>query len=455
MRKLLPELVEIMEKKVPYASALADYYRGLTIKKDKQGVYVNEIPSITGVVLGAFNGEFFHETATTHCTPHNLRQNVAELLDTITVKDTNISIDPGEGGYKEFYTKTLQSPMQVELSEKIEILKEIENKLIKLDSRVINAWVAYKEQIKDQIFVNRNKNFTQTIIRVNVILSLFMSDGNKVVNNMEILGKTKGVEILKEIDENLLEKIKKETIEMLKAEKIKPGFYNVITCPDVTGIIAHETFGHGVEMDLYLKDGALAKDYIGSKLAPEYVNIVDDPTLEGEYGCYFFDDEGELAKPTYIIENGIFKRGISDLYSSIYLSHLPRSANGRRESIARKPYARMSNTFFVPGKHTVEEIIESTDYGIYMDNGYFGMEDPKGWGMQINSRIGREIKGGKFTGKVFSPITMTGFVPDILKEISHVGNIFLTIPGTCAKRYKEDVLVAIGGAHLKTKARLG
>ncbi|MEQ8169972.1 MAG: TldD/PmbA family protein [Candidatus Eremiobacterota bacterium] len=455
MRKLLPELVEMMEKKVPYAYAMTDYHKGVTIRKDKQGVYVNEIPAVNGVVFSAFNGEFFEEASVTNCSQDNLYNTVKDLLERITVRDNDMIIEPGPGGYREFYTKTIIAPMQVELSEKIEIVEDLQNRLLKLDPRVVNAWVAYKEQIKDQIFVNRYKNFTQTIIRGSVVLSLYMSDGNKVVNNMEILGKTQGVELLKNIDNSLLERIKKETIEMLGATKIEPGYYDVITCPDVSGIIAHETFGHGVEMDLYLKDGALAQQYIGKKLAPEYVNIIDDPTLEGEYGCYFFDDEGELAKPTYIIENGVFKRGISDFYTSLYLPHLPRTANGRRESVARKPYARMSNTFFVPGKYTLEEIIESTDYGIFMDNGYFGMEDPKGWGLQVNSRIGREIKGGKYTGKVFSPVTMTGFVPDLLKEISHVGNTFGSIPGTCAKRYKEDVIVSIGGAHIKTKARLG
>ena len=68
MRKLLPEFVEMMERKVPYGSALSDYSRGLTVKKDRQGVYVNENPSVNGVVFSAFNGKFFEESASTDCT---------------------------------------------------------------------------------------------------------------------------------------------------------------------------------------------------------------------------------------------------------------------------------------------------------------------------------------------------------------------------------------------------
>ena len=41
-------------------------------------------------------------------------------------------------------------------------------------------------------------------------------------------------------------------------------------------------------MDQYVKDGALARDYIGHKMAEDFVNILDDPTLESEYGILLF-----------------------------------------------------------------------------------------------------------------------------------------------------------------------
>ena len=33
-----------------------------------------------------------------------------------------------------------------------------------------------------------------------------------------------------------------------------PGEYEIITSPEVTGLIAHEAFGHGVEMDMFVKN---------------------------------------------------------------------------------------------------------------------------------------------------------------------------------------------------------
>ncbi len=38
-----------------------------------------------------------------------------------------------------------------------------------------------------------------------------------------------------------------------------PGEYDCICAPDVTGMIVHEAFGHGVEMDMFVKKRALAE----------------------------------------------------------------------------------------------------------------------------------------------------------------------------------------------------
>jgi len=251
-----------------------------------------------------------------------------------------------------------------------------------------------------------------------------------------------------------LEKLKDNLKALSTATFIEPGTYNVITSPMTTGIVAHESFGHGVEMDIFLKRNAKARHYLGKKIAAQLVIMRDDPSLPGGYGSYFFDDEGMPSRPVTIIDRGILKSGLSDLLSSLKLRTY-RTSNGRRESYARKAYSRMSNTFIEPGNATLEEMMSLAGDGVYLESPTGGIEDPQGWGIQITTKLGREFKKGRFTGKTFSPVGITGYVPDLLESISAIGSDFTMFPGHCGKGYKEMVKVGIGGPHILVRCRLG
>ncbi|MBU1877953.1 MAG: TldD/PmbA family protein, partial [Chloroflexi bacterium] len=59
-----------------------------------------------------------------------------------------------------------------------------------------------------------------------------------------------------------------------------------------------------------------------------------------------------------------------------------------------------------------------------------------------------------FTGRVFSPVIATGYVPDILTSITAVGRDLKLGGGNCGKGDKEYVPVSSGGPHLRMKVRL-
>ena len=84
------------------------------------------------------------------------------------------------------------------------------------------------------------------------------------------------------------------------------------------------------------------------------------------------------------------------------------------------------------------------------------MEDPKHWGIQCVIALGREIKNGKLTGNIIAPVTLTGYVPDLLKSISMVSSdLEMYGSGACGKGHKEWVKTSDGGPYLKCKVRLG
>lgn len=246
----------------------------------------------------------------------------------------------------------------------------------------------------------------------------------------------------------------KVALELLNAEPLVPGEYECICTPETTGMIVHEAFGHGVEMDMFVKDRALAKQYMGEYVASPLITMRDGNALN-DTGTFFFDDEGTLCKDTIIIDKGVLVAGISDLQSASFLGTEP-TGNGRRQDFERKAYTRMTNTYFEPGKDKLEDMIASVKDGLLLEEPNSGMEDPKNWGIQCMVNIAREIKDGKLTGRIFSPIILTGYVPDLLKSISMVSDVTEECgTGFCGKGYKEWVKVSDGGPYIKAKIRLG
>ena len=234
-----------------------------------------------------------------------------------------------------------------------------------------------------------------------------------------------------------------------------PGEYEIITSPEVTGLIAHEAFGHGVEMDMFVKDRALGKQYLGKRVGSEIVTMHEGALCARNVTSYAFDDEGVLAGDVTEIEKGILKTGICDALSAARLGIKP-TGNGKRENYAHKAYTRMTNTVFDSGSDSLEDMIATVKYGFLLEGMESGMEDPKHWGIQCILQLGREIQDGKLTGKVYAPVILTGYVPDLLGNITMLSSDRLIFgAGGCGKGYKEWVKVADGGPYLKTVGRLG
>jgi TldD protein len=116
----------------------------------------------------------------------------------------------------------------------------------------------------------------------------------------------------------------------------------------------------------------------------------------------------------------------------------------------------MTNTWFSPGSSSLDEMIASTQDGWLLEGLDSGMEDPRNWGIQLKALIGREIKGGRLTGRIASPVVCSGYVPDVLSGITMISTDFeLGGSGSCGKGYKEYVKVSCGGPCVKTRMRLG
>ena len=452
LRPTLPDLIARGEARAPYFSILLSNKHNLEIVINNREERVSERPPQAGTVLSAFDGLTMRERAVAGFDRTALQKALDELVG--GAQFAKYSRPEESARHGDFAITVQVDPLEMSMQEKLDRVRELHRRIKGLDARIVNAQAVYRELHENSIFANRSTDFAQRVVRVHMFLMLFMAgDDGQVRYNWKVKSATGGWEALQFSDEELHQLVE-STAALLSAERIEPGEYQVISAPGVSGTICHESFGHGVETDMFLKERAKAAHFIDQVVGSSLVNIFDAPSRPGEFGSYFFDDEGRLAQSTQIVENGIFRRGITDFYSASALG-IPRSANGRRQDFSRKAYARMSNTFFGAGTSSLEDMLAQVDHGIYLDKWSSGMEDPKGWGIQVTCHYGHEIKGGKLTSRVFAPIGVSGYVPDVLGSISAVSADLELDGGHCGKGHKEMVQVSAGGPHLLMKARLG
>ncbi|MCB0342803.1 MAG: TldD/PmbA family protein, partial [Bdellovibrionales bacterium] len=320
----------------------------------------------------------------------------------------------------------------------------------------------------DFLFIDEKVRMSQTILR-NLTNAMVLKNGERGYTLMGGLGGQETVEIP---DHQFLETY--EYLEKtLNAEKLKPGRYKLLMGPSVTGVFAHEAFGHSQEGDTWARGRSQAKilyeqqTEIGNKHATIYNNPAIYKNGSDEFaawGSYYFDEEGWLAQEHCLVKEGKLQQPMTNLTSSLRLN-MPRTANGKRESWMRGMYVRQTNTYFSAGEKTYDDLIAQVDYGFQAVHAAGGMEDPKGMGIQVGIAYLEEIKNGQLTGKTFvgpngGSVQMTGYVPDYLgsivdkAKIDHFDDSFdesqhpWNEVGGCGKYHKESVMAGCGGPYM-------
>jgi len=458
----LQQTVDRLNAVFENVSALFTSVEGLRIQVSNREETFSSLEPKCGVVFRVMRQGRFFEAATSSLNPEDwesCRRDLMRMADLPFTKPQALSevvLTTSKNRVEKTFETKVRLPLeQVPLQEKFALCRDLSSYAVRRDSRIVNATALFKEEFIEEIFVDSQKCLHQKLCRVDTLVLLVLHengnsiqiwDGESLASGFE--GAGLGYERIDRIiqDGNLL----------LKAERLVPGFYDCVVSPAVSGMIAHEAFGHGAETDMMAKGRSRGWHYLGKRVGSPLVNMLDFARHSDSMTLFFFDHEGfEVTEPTRILKEGILLQGISDAYSASLLG-LPKTPNGRRESYERKTYSRMTNTYFEPGEQSLQEMIATIENGVLLDYPTNGMEDPKQWGIQVEALMAREIKNGKLTGLVYSPIIITGYVPDLLQSVSMVSKEFaISTLGMCGKGYKEWVKVHDGGPWLKLKARLG
>ncbi len=317
----------------------------------------------------------------------------------------------------------------ISLEEKKKLV--LDNSKVEND-KIKNNHVTYQEINKKLLFCNSDESeIRQNLKYTHIGATLTSKDGNRMENFAERLGKLQGYEICKNLP-TMVETATKKAIEMLNSKVPKAGKMPVVCDGAMTDVFVHEALGHAAEADLVMQNSSCLKNLIGKKLAPDFVSIYDDATMNKEWGSFFYDDEGIEAQKTNLMKNGELVGYMHSRESAAKLNAKP-TGNARAQSSEFLPQVRMSNTYIKTGDYKFEELIEDVKKGVYLKGSTGGQVDPISGNFAFSAQEGFEIINGKLAGRLRG-VSLSGNTLHTLKNIKMLSNKYEpSFAGHCGK----------------------
>jgi TldD protein len=325
-------------------------------------------------------------------------------------------------------------PSMVEKSEKVALLTQANEIARSQKGEIAQVTVGYGDSRRRIQVANTDGLLaSDDQIRTSFSVSCVAAGDTGLQTGRESVGHTIGFELFDEIDiEEIARKASQRAVTKLDAVPAPSGEMTVVVGPGGGGVLFHEACGHGLEADLVGKSASVFAGRRGEMVADPMVTLIDDGTMSGEWGCYAIDDEGHPAQRNVLIDKGELTDYMWD-YLRARKEGRPSSGNGRRQSYEHLPMVRMTNTYLEAGSSTPDEIISSTEYGVYVAQ--LG-------GGQVNTATGDFVFGMTEAylienGELTSPIrdgNLIGNGPQALLDIDAIANDFaMGSPGTCGK----------------------
>ncbi|QSA96908.1 TldD/PmbA family protein [Methylococcus sp. EFPC2] len=218
-----------------------------------------------------------------------------------------------------------------------------------------------------------------------------------------------------------------QALELLAADDCPNETLDLVLAPDQMLLQIHESIGHPLELDRILGD---ERNYAGwSFVRPEdfgrlqygshLMNVTFDPTVEGQFASYAFDDCGHAASREHLIKDGLLLRGLGSLESQSRLG-LPGVANFRAASWNRAPIDRMANINLEPGSGSLDDIVAAVERGVYMESNISWSIDDYRNKFQFGCEYARLIENGRFTQVLKNP-NYRGVTVPFWQSLTRVG----------------------------------
>ncbi|MEW6556466.1 MAG: TldD/PmbA family protein [Elusimicrobiota bacterium] len=315
---------------------------------------------------------------------------------------------------------------KIPIDKKINILKNMER--FALSNKKIRsiAKAGYSESSGETYIVNSNRvAYISRGTFFSYGISCVASDGSEgrgkegECGEIQVGGESTIKRIFNDIDfETTTSQAVRNAVDLLGAKRIKTGSYPVIFNQNV-GCDFLGLFSASFSAFAVQKNVSLLKERINQKVCSEKLSIIDDGTLTNGVATSSFDDDGIPTQKTIIIENGVLKNYIHNLYTA-------KKDNTKSTGNASRGYSGLSvpeatNLYIQQSETILDSLLKKMGRGLYITE-TMGMHNADAVSGEFSVGVnGFYVENGEKKFPVHG-VTIAGNILDLFDNILDIGN---------------------------------
>lgn len=405
-----------------------------------------DLSRISGANLRIIKNDVEVRASVSDYSPQNLKR-VASILSQSFNGTRSTMVKP----FVEKKVERVVNPIEysnVSLKKEIDLLTRVSTSAQNYSNKISQVIAQITKKLQT-IFVFASDSTWQTDKRAHtrLIVSAVASNGDVMQSGSAQFGRNQGMEMFDECEvEKLGMEAASDAVTMLDAEEMPGGDIPVVIHNGFGGVILHEACVHGLEASSVAKGMSVFCNKLGKQIASPIVNAVDDGTNLNAWGSLNVDDEGTPTKCNVLIENGILKSYLVDKKNAKIMNH-PITGSSRRESYKFLTTSRMTNTYFLNGNSSFDDIIKSVKYGLFAKKMGGGSVNPATGEFNFAVNVGYLIENGKIIQPVRGA-TLVGSGPEVLMNIEMISDNLECAHGMCGS-YSGSIPTNVGQPTIK------
>jgi len=203
----------------------------------------------------------------------------------------------------------------------------------------------------------------------------------------------------------------------LGATKVDTQNVPVIFEPRIARSLLGNLF-EAVEGRSIYRNASFLAGKLGEKIAGDNFTLIDDGTIPRLFGSSPFDDEGVPTRRTVVIDRGVLKSYLLNVYTARKLG-MKTTGNASR-GITGNAGIGHGNFFMQPGEKSPEDILRGVKNGFYVTE-LIGSGVNTVTGDYSRGAVGMWIKDGELAFPV-SEVTIASTLPRMINGIAEVGS---------------------------------